>query len=220
MMRLDDRGFPFPVSHKRLTAGLTVYLFGNTLHVIRRHADPGVGEAGPVRITAVVTRVERTTRRLSGLVTVVAVAGGLAGVLLWWSTSGSRIHHLDRRAAASLVVLGVCLVPSGWLLNVRFALLALLRLPATLGDVATRRGTQLVGATGRGPSVGEYQAGWLATVGSLRGAVRDYGDVVGSWATVAQLVTPTFWALTALALLAVPILVAVAAAATLVAAFT
>ncbi|MGI9022944.1 MAG: hypothetical protein ACR2HV_06900 [Acidimicrobiales bacterium] len=45
---------------------------------------------------------------------------------------------------------------------------------------------------------------------SLRRAVGDYGDVVGSWATVAQLVAPTFWALTALALLAVPVVVALA----------
>ncbi len=186
-----------------------------------RVRDPGpvIGDAGAARVTALVARVERTTRGLSRLVTVAAVAGGLGGAVLWWSTSGSHIHDLGRGAAVSLVVLGVCLVPAGWLLNVRLALLALLKLPAKVGEVAMRRGTQLMGTTRRGPSVAEHRVGRLAAVGSLRSAVRDYGDVAGSWATVAQLVTPTFWALTALALLAVPILVVVGAVALLVANF-
>jgi hypothetical protein len=41
-------------------------------------------------------------------------------------------------------------------------------------------------------------------VRSVRGVLRDYGDVVGSWGTVAQLLAPSFWLLTLVALGAVP----------------
>jgi hypothetical protein len=40
--------------------------------------------------------------------------------------------------------------------------------------------------------------------------VQEYGDVAGSWGTVAQLVVPTFWFLTLAALAAVPVLVVAA----------
>ena len=47
--------------------------------------------------------------------------------------------------------------------------------------------------------------------------VRDYGDVVGSWGTVAQLLVPWFWMATIVALAAVPVLVVAAVVAGLVA---
>jgi len=171
------------------------------------------------RLEALVARVDSTARWLARLVTVAAFAGGVAGLVLWWSASGRRTHHLGQDAAVSLVVLAVCLVPAVWLLNVRLSLLALLKLPQKLGEVTMRRSTHLSGPPRGAGSVPERSAGRLAALGSLRSVVRDYGDVVGSWATVSQLVTPGFWALTAFALLAVPILVAAAAVAGLVAAF-
>ncbi len=179
------------------------------------------------KLSAVVVRVEGATRRLARLVTAAAVVGGASGLALWWATDGRRIHDLGQSTAASLVVLVLCLVPAAWLLNVRFSLLALLELPGKLGGVTMRRGPELV-RRARREMPAEHRAdggprlppGRLAAARALRGLVRDYGDVVGSWATVTQLVTPTFWALTALALLAVPILVAVAAVAGLLAAFS
>jgi hypothetical protein len=48
------------------------------------------------------------------------------------------------------------------------------------------------------------------------GVLRDYGDVAGSWGTVAQLVAPSFWLLTLAAFVAVPVLAVVAAVAALV----
>jgi len=184
--------------------------------------DPRLAKLG-----AVVTRVDAATRRLARLATAAAVVGAASGTVLWWYTAGRQIADLGHRTAASLVVLAVCLVPAGWLLYVRLCLLSLVKLPAKLGGVATRRGAELMGtarpetATGGGANTDLVASpGRLAKARTLRGLARDYGDVVGSWATVAQLVTPTFWALTALALLAVPILVAVAAMAGLVAAFS
>ncbi|MDQ6797924.1 MAG: hypothetical protein M3256_11420 [Actinomycetota bacterium] len=172
---------------------------------------------------ALVARVDGTARWLARLATAAALVGGVAGLVLWWSASGRGVHHLGQEAVLSLLVLALCLVPAGWLLNVRFALLALLELPQKLGEVTMRHASQLLGPAGSVPernagSVPERGAGPLGALGSLRGMVRDYGDVVGSWATVSQLVTPGFWALTALALVAVPILVIVAAIAGLVAA--
>ncbi len=179
------------------------------------------------KLSAAVLRVEGATRRLARLVTAAAVVGGASGLALWWTTDGRRIHDLGQSLAASLVVLVLCLGPAAWLLHVRFSLLALLALPGKLGGVTMRRGPQLMGRARR-EIPAEHEAdrdprlprGRLAAARALRGLARDYGDVVGSWATVAQLVAPTFWALTALALLAVPILVAVAAVAGLLAAFS
>ncbi|MDQ6840178.1 MAG: hypothetical protein M3137_18065 [Actinomycetota bacterium] len=173
------------------------------------------------KLGAVVVRVDGVTRSLARLATAAAAVGAAGGAVLWWSTAGRRV------TAASLVVLALCLVPTGWLLYVRLCLLALVKLPAKLGGVATRRGAGLMGTAPPEPSTErkadtdfQVSPGRLARARTLRGLARDYGDVVGSWATVAQLVTPTFWALTALALLAVPILVAAAAVAGLVAAFS
>jgi len=179
-----------------------------------------VRDPGLVRLTALVARIDGATRALARLATVAAAADGVGGLVLWWSTSGRHIRGLGPGTAVSLVVLALCLVPAGWLLNVRLALLAVLKLPETLGGVTMRRGTQLVATARRSSGVAVPRARRLAAVSSLRSMVRDYGDIVGSWATVAQVVTPTFWALTALALLAVPVLLGVGAVAGLVAAFT
>ncbi|MGI9022943.1 MAG: hypothetical protein ACR2HV_06895 [Acidimicrobiales bacterium] len=100
------------------------------------------------------TRAERAARATARLATVAAVAGGVAGVLLWASTAGHRIDDDGRGALVSLLVLALCLAPAGWLLNVRFSLLALLDLPATVAGVAVRRGTPVLpgprGAGGNG----------------------------------------------------------------------
>jgi len=194
-------------------------------------------------LNSVMARVEAATRGLARLATVAAVAGGTAGLVLWWSTVGHGIGRHGHSAIAAVVVLGLCLVPAGWLLNVRMAMLALLGLPATMSGVVARRGAQLVGGrrgpeperppergpeperpAERGPGITapivEVRTGRLASVRTVRDAVRDYGDVTGSWARLGQLLTPTFWVLTGLAFLAVPVLVAVAAVAGLVALVT
>jgi len=46
--------------------------------------------------------------------------------------------------------------------------------------------------------------------------LRDYGDLVGSWGAVAQLLVPSFWLLRVAALVAVPVVVIAAAVAGLV----
>jgi len=184
--------------------------------------DPRLAKLG-----AVVVRVDGATRTLARLATVATVVGAAGGAVLWWYAAGRQISDLGQTTVASLAVLAVCLIPAGWLLYVRLCLLALVKLPARLGGVATRRGSELIGTAPpqtsperRAVADLRVSPGWLGLARTLRGLARDYGDVVGSWATVVQLVTPTFWALTALALLAVPILVALAAVAGLVAAFS
>ena len=87
-----------------------------------------------------------------------------------------------------------------------------MELPETLGGVAIRRTASLRGEPQEPPPGGLW-----ATVRSVRGVLRDYGDVVGSWATVAQLLAPSFWLLTVLALGAVPVLVLAAGVAALLA---
>jgi hypothetical protein len=90
--------------------------------------------------------------------------------------------------------------------NVRMSLLGLLELPETLGGVAARRIRRTrPGAKPPAPAGG--------AVGALRttwGVVRDYGDVAGSWGAVAQVLAPPFWMLTAVALLAVPLVAVLA----------
>lgn len=141
------------------------------------------------------------------------MAGGAAGALLWWVTVDDRGGDWWQGAAASLVVLAVCLAPAVWLVNVRSALVDLVELPEKLGGVTTRRAAQLRAD----PPVERPDGGLLVTVRSVRGVVRDYGDVVGSWGTVAQLLVPSFWLLTVAAFAAVPIVVLIAAVAGLVA---
>ena len=169
--------------------------------------DPRVEAIGRL-----VARVEGAARRLARGATTAALVGGSAGLLLWWVAAGDRISDPWQGTAASVLVLTLCLVPAGWLLNVRFALHGLLELPGKLGGVAVRRTSSLRADPPVAPGAGLWGA-----VRSVRGVVRDYGDVVGSWATVAQLVAPSFWLLTVAALAAVPLLVVVAAVAALLA---
>ena len=140
---------------------------------------------------------------LARLATRAAVVGALAGALLWWVVAGDRVGDWWQGTAASLVVLALCLAAPLWLLNVRFALLDLVELPEKLRGVASRRGGQLRGR----PAPERPAGGTLGTVRSIRDIVQDYGDVAGSWGTVAQLVVPAFWVLTLAALAAVPVLV-------------
>lgn len=159
-----------------------------------------------------VVRVEGAACWLAGLATRAAAVGGGAGFLLWWFAVGDRLDDWWAGTAVSLLGLGLCLGAAAWLLNVRFALLGLVELPAKLGGVTARRAAQLRGR----PAPDRPKGGVLGAVRSVRGVLRDYGDVVGSWGVVAQLVVPSFWLLTAAALFAVPLLVVLAAVAALI----
>jgi len=185
----------------------------------RSALDPGT-DPRLARIVALVARVEGAAKWVARLATLAAIAGAVGGLVLWATTAGQRIDDDGEGAAVAILVLVLCLAPSGWLLNVRLSLHALLELPAKLTGVTVRRGTQLLGAPSLdlppADSVPVRRRGRLATIRSLRGVVRDYGDVAGSWATVAQVLTPTFWALTVLAVLAVPVVIALATVAGLV----
>jgi hypothetical protein len=161
-------------------------------------------------VRALVGRVEGAACRLAGLATRGAVAGGVAGAVLWWVIAGTRVDEWWRGTAGSLLVLALCLAVPAWLLNVRFALHDLVELPGRLAGVTTRRTAGFRDAP-------RPDGGSLATLKAVREVVGDYGDVVGSWATIAQLVAPTFWLLTVVALAAVPILVVAGAVAGLVA---
>ena len=154
-----------------------------------------------------VARVGARVRWLARLATRAALVGALAGALLWWVIAGERLDEWWRGTAGSLLVLVLCLAAPLWLLNVRFALLDLIELPAKLSGVASRRAGQMRGR----PAPERPDGGALGTVRSIRDIVSDYGDVAGSWGTVAQLVVPTFWVITVVALVAVPVLVVAAA---------
>ena len=133
-----------------------------------------------------------------------AVVGALAGGLLWWVVAGDRVDEWWRGTVGSVLVLVVCLAAPLWLLNVRFALLGLVELPEKLGGVADRR-------LRARPAAERPDGGALGTIRTIRDIVQDYGDVAGSWGTVAQLLVPAFWFLTVAALAAVPVLVVAAA---------
>lgn len=177
-------------------------------------------------------RVEQAIRRLARLIAIAAAIAGGAGLLLWWSTVGHRVGRPGSSTAGVVVVALLCLAPAAWLVNVRLALLGLLEIPEKLSGVTARRGAQLLGsplmsspqagaATARPvPEERTGSTGWLAAARSLHAAFGDYGDVAGSWARLAQLLTPTFWVLTGLALLAVPLLVIAAAIAGLIGAIS
>ena len=98
-----------------------------------------------------------------------------------------------------------------WLVNDRSGLVELVEMPNRLRGVATRR----IGGLRSAEPVEKPDGGVLEAVRSVRAVVRDYGDVVGSWGTVAQLVAPSFWFLTIVALAAVPVVVVLAAVAAL-----
>lgn len=159
-----------------------------------------------------VARVEGPACWLARLATRGAIVGGGAGILLWSVAAGHRIDDWWQGTLASLLVLALCVAAPAWLVNVRSALHDLVELPEKLGGVATRRADHLRG----GPEPARPDGGALQAARSVRGALRDYGDVVGSWGTVAQLLVPSFWLLTLAALVAVPVLSVVAAAAGLV----
>ncbi len=163
-------------------------------------------------VVAVVARVEVAACWLARLATRAAVGGGAAGLLLWWIAIGDRAGDWWEGTAASLLVLALCLAPAAWLMNVRFALVELVELPDKLSGVTKRRAAQVRAGT----LLVRPDGSLLGTLRSVRAILRDYGDVVGSWGAVAQLLVPSFWLLTVAALVAVPVVVIVAAVAALV----
>ena len=163
-------------------------------------------------LAGMVARVEGAACWLARLATKAAVIGGAAGVVLWWVTAGSRIGDWWQGTAGSVLVLLLCGAAPVWLVNVRSALRDLVELPEKLTGVTTRRLAELRG----GAPAERPDGGTLQAMRSVRSVLRDYGDVVGSWGTVAQLLVPSFWVLTATALLTVPVLIVLAAVAGLV----
>lgn len=158
-------------------------------------------------LTDVMARVEGAACRLGRLTTRAALVGGVAGALLWWVTVGDRVGDWWQGTGGSLLVFALCVAAPAWLANVRYAQDELVELPDKLGGVSRRRGAQL-----RGERPVERPAGCvLAGVRSIQDLLRDYGDVMGSWGAVAQLLAPTFWLLTAVAPMVVPVLVVLAA---------
>lgn len=163
-----------------------------------READPRL-EA----LAGMVARAGAGVCWLARLATTAAVVGAVAGAALWWAIAGERVDEWWRGTAGSLLVLVLCMAAPLWLLNVRFVLLDLVELPDKLRGVAGRR------LRGR-PAPARPEGGALGTVRSIRDIASDYGDVAGSWGTVAQVVVPAFWFLTLAALVAVPVLVVAA----------
>lgn len=164
-------------------------------------------------LAGVVGRVEGAACWLARQATRGATAGAVAALVLWWVVAGDRIDGWWQGTLGSLLVAAVAGAPALWLFNVRSALIDLVALPDTLGGVTMRRTAQL---RRRGP-LRRPEGGVLGAVRSVRGLVRDYGDVAGSWGAVAQLAVPSFWLLTAVAFAAVPVLALAAAVAALVA---
>lgn len=176
------------------------------------------------KLTRMVSRAKGATCWLARLATRAAIVGGIAGALLWWIEGSGRIDEWWQGTAVSLLILAICLAPAAWLLYVRVALLELVGLPEKLTGVATRRIGQLgMGQVGAGhPKIGQLPpdaeperptGGVIGGVRSVRSGLSDYGDVVGGWGAVAQLLVPSFWVFSAAALAAVPILVILVAVA-------
>lgn len=163
-------------------------------------------------LAGMVARVEGAACWLARVATKAAIVGGAAGVVLWWIVAGDRLDDWWQGTLASVLVLALSVAAAAWLLNVRFALLDLVELPDKLSGVAARRSGRLRGVS----PVDRPDGGVLGAVRSIRGIVRDYGDVVGSWGTIAQLVVPWFWLLTVAAFVVVPVVVVLAALAGLV----
>ncbi len=162
-------------------------------------------------IAGLVSRIDGAARWLAWTATRVAGLGAVAGAVLWWFVAGERISEWWRGTAGSVLVLALCLAPALWLLNVRQSLLGLVDLPETLSGVAARR-------AGRPEAAGRPArpaGGVLGTVRTLRSTLGDYGDVAGAWGTVAQVLVPSFWLLTAVAFAAVPVVAVLAAIAAL-----
>lgn len=129
----------------------------------------------------------RAVERLAGIATMAAVAGAASGVALWATLAAARLGDWPRGTIASLLAAALLLAPMAWMLNVRFALRELAELPETARSLAQR-----------GRPAGPVDA------------ARTYLDVTGSWALLVQLVSPAFWLVTALALVAVVALTAAA----------
>ncbi len=158
-------------------------------------------------VAQLVAHVEGAACRLARVATKATLAGGTTAIVLWWFAAGDRLTDWWQGTLASAVVLVLCVAPAIWLLHVRSALVELVELPETLSGVATRRAGRLrAGGRAEAPD-----GGLLGAVRSVRDVVRDYGDVVGSWGMVAQLLAPSFWLLTLAALAAVPVVVLLAA---------
>ena len=166
----------------------------------------------PEALASVVARIEGKARWLARLATRVSAVGGVAALGFWWVTAGGRVTDRWRGTASSLLVLALVLAPAAWLVNVRFALLELVELPDKLAGVATRRAASLR-TGGRAEPIEPPDEGPLGAARSVWGVLRDFSDVVGAWGSVAQLVAPPFWLLTAAAFVAVPVVVVVAAVA-------
>ncbi len=164
-------------------------------------------------VAGLVARVEGAARWLAWFATRAAGVGGLAGIAMWWLAAGDSVGDWWRGTARSVLMLALCLAPALWLINVRMSLLGLVELPETLSGVAARR-MRRTPADARPPAPA---GGALGAVRSLWGILRDYGDVAGSWGTVAQILAPSFWLFTVVALVAVPVVVVLALAAALVA---
>lgn len=164
-------------------------------------------------VAGLVSRVDGAARWLAWTATRVAAVGAVAGAVLWWFVAGDDVSEWWRGTAGSLLVLALCLLPALWLLNVRMSLLGLVELPETLGGVAARR----AGRPRDADRPAKPDGGVLATVRSLRSILQDYGDVAGSWGTVVQVLVPSFWMLTAVAFVAVPVLAVTAMVAALLA---
>jgi hypothetical protein len=207
---------PFSLSARRIVPWLPVRRIGETVTGTGRLSTHAGGkellvpDARLDALTGVVAKTEGAACWLARLATRAAVVGAIGGAALWWFTMGDRVDDWWRGTAASLLALAVCLAPAAWLLNVRLALHDLVELPDKLSGVATRR-------MSRPPAPDRPRGGVREAARSIHGLVSDYGDVMGSWGTVAQLVVPTFWFLTLAALSAVPVVVALAAIASLVA---
>ena len=180
------------------------------------------------KLARMVSKAKGAMCWLARLATRAAVVGGIAGFLLWWLEGRGRLDEWWQGTAASLLVLALCLAPSAWLVYVRISLLELVELPDKLTGVATRRIGKLgIGQLGIGQlsGIGDLprdaeperpKGGIVGGVRSVRGIVDDYGDVIGSWGAVAQLLVPSFWLFSAAAFVAVPILVVLVAVASLV----
>lgn len=162
-------------------------------------------------VAGLVSRIDGAARWLAWAATRAAGLGAVAGAALWWSVAGEGVSDWWQGTAGSLLVLVLCLAPALWLLNVRQSLLGLVELPATLSGVAKRR---VLRPQPSGPPV-KPDGGVLGTIRALRSVLGDSGDVAGAWGTVAQVLVPSFWLLTAVAFAAVPLLAVLAVVAAL-----
>lgn len=163
------------------------------------------------RLAALVVQVRSLALWFAGLCTSVGLVAGGLGLLLWGILAADRLGDGVGTTLGSLVVLLLLLAPALWLLNVRVTLRSLVELPAKLGHVVTTRVIGPGESRERRP-----EGGAMAAARSIRGATQDYGELIASRALVAQIATPSFWMLTGLAFLSVPILVVVTLVAALV----